>query len=38
VQGEILRDGGPELAHTYQQAAPVDQLYAGLERYWSQRS
>jgi glyoxylase-like metal-dependent hydrolase (beta-lactamase superfamily II) len=38
VQEEILRDGGPELAQTYQQAAPVEQLYAGYERYWSQRS
>jgi glyoxylase-like metal-dependent hydrolase (beta-lactamase superfamily II) len=38
VQEEILRDGSPEQAQTYQQAAPVEQLYAGYERYWSQRS
>jgi glyoxylase-like metal-dependent hydrolase (beta-lactamase superfamily II) len=37
VQGEILRDGSPEQAATYQQAAPVEQLYAGYERYWSKR-
>jgi glyoxylase-like metal-dependent hydrolase (beta-lactamase superfamily II) len=38
VQGEILRDGSPEQAATYQQAAPVEQLYAGYERYWSKRA
>ena len=38
VQAEILRDGSPEQAETYQQAAPVEQLYAGYERYWSKRS
>ncbi len=38
VQEQILRGGGPELAQTYQQAAPVEQLYAGYERYWSQQS
>jgi glyoxylase-like metal-dependent hydrolase (beta-lactamase superfamily II) len=35
VQGEILRDGSPQQAAVYQQAAPVEQLYAGYERYWS---
>ena len=38
VQGEILRDGSAEQAATYEQAAPVQQLYAGYERYWSKRS
>ncbi len=38
VQGEILRQGSPEQAATYQQAAPVEQLYAGYERYWSKRA
>jgi hypothetical protein len=38
VQGEILRHGSPEQAATYQQAAPVEQLYAGYERYWSKRA
>lgn len=37
VREQIARDGSPELAATYQQAAPVDQLYAGYERYWSKR-
>jgi glyoxylase-like metal-dependent hydrolase (beta-lactamase superfamily II) len=37
VQGEILRDGSPQQAASYQQAAPVEQLYAGYERYWSKR-
>ena len=34
---EIRRDAGPEVAATYQQAAPAEQLYAGLERYWRKR-
>ncbi len=38
VQGKILRDGSPEQAVLYQQAAPVEQLYAGYERYWSKRA
>jgi glyoxylase-like metal-dependent hydrolase (beta-lactamase superfamily II) len=38
VQGEILRHGSPAQAATYQQAAPVEQLYAGYERYWSKRA
>ncbi|HET9103948.1 MAG TPA: MBL fold metallo-hydrolase [Solirubrobacteraceae bacterium] len=38
VRAEILRDGSPEQAETYQQAAPVEQLYAGYERYWAKRS
>jgi glyoxylase-like metal-dependent hydrolase (beta-lactamase superfamily II) len=38
VQGEILRHGSPEQAAIYQQAAPVEQLYAGYERYWSKRA
>ena len=29
VQAEIRRDGSPEQAATYQQAAPAEQLYAG---------
>jgi len=37
VQEQILRDGSPEQAATYQQAAPVEQLYAGYDRYWSKR-
>ncbi len=38
VREQIQRDGGPELAATYFQAAPVEQLYAGYERYWSKQA
>jgi glyoxylase-like metal-dependent hydrolase (beta-lactamase superfamily II) len=38
VQEQVTRDGGPALAITYQQAAPAEQLYAGLKRYWSKRA
>jgi glyoxylase-like metal-dependent hydrolase (beta-lactamase superfamily II) len=38
VQEQVRRDGGSELALAYQQAAPAEQLYAGLKRYWKKRS
>ncbi len=38
IQEQIQRGGGPELAATYQQAAPAEQLYAGYERYWRKRA
>jgi glyoxylase-like metal-dependent hydrolase (beta-lactamase superfamily II) len=38
TQGQIAREGGPELALAYQQAAPAEQLYAGLQRYWRKRA
>ena len=38
VQGEIRRHGDAHQAATYQQAAPVEQLYAGYERYWIRRA
>ena len=38
VQAQILREGGPDLTLTYEQAAPIEQLYAGYERYWSKRA
>ncbi len=38
IQEQIRRDAGAELALTYQQAAPAEQLYAGLQRYWQKRS
>jgi glyoxylase-like metal-dependent hydrolase (beta-lactamase superfamily II) len=38
VTDEIARDAGPDLLAAYTQAAPPEQLYAGLERYWSKRS
>jgi glyoxylase-like metal-dependent hydrolase (beta-lactamase superfamily II) len=37
VQAEIVQSAGSELLATYTQAAPPEQLYAGLERYWSKR-
>ena len=37
VQAQIRRNGSAEQSATYQQAAPAEQLYAGYERYWSQR-
>jgi glyoxylase-like metal-dependent hydrolase (beta-lactamase superfamily II) len=38
VQKEILRDGSPEQAATYEQAAPIEQLFAGYERYWAKKT
>jgi glyoxylase-like metal-dependent hydrolase (beta-lactamase superfamily II) len=38
VQAEIDQRAGPELAATYAQAAPLEQLYAGLKRYWRKRA
>jgi DivIVA domain-containing protein len=38
INEEIERDAGAELLAAYNQAAPPEQLYAGLERYWSNRS
>ena len=38
VRDEIAREGTREQAAQYEQAAPVAQLYAGYERYWSKRS
>jgi glyoxylase-like metal-dependent hydrolase (beta-lactamase superfamily II) len=37
VHGQIHRDGGDDLSGAYQQAAPAEQLYAGLKRYWRKR-
>jgi glyoxylase-like metal-dependent hydrolase (beta-lactamase superfamily II) len=37
VQAQIRREGGDALAAAYQQAAPAEQLYAGLRRYWDKR-
>lgn len=34
---EVAENAGDELALTYRQAAPPEQLYAGLERYWRKR-
>ena len=38
IKEQIERNGSPEQAATYQQAAPAEQLYAGYERYWRKRS
>jgi len=38
IEDEIERAAGPELMATYRQAAPPEQLYAGLERYWRKRA
>ncbi len=37
VTQEIEQDAGAELLGAYTQAAPPEQLYAGLERYWRKR-
>jgi hypothetical protein len=37
VTEEIEHDAGELLLPAYTQAAPPEQLYAGLERYWSKR-
>jgi glyoxylase-like metal-dependent hydrolase (beta-lactamase superfamily II) len=38
VSAEIEGSAGPEIAPAYTQAAPPEQLYAGLERYLRKRS
>ncbi len=37
VEGEIERGSAPEYREAYKQAAPPEQIYAGLERYWRKR-
>jgi glyoxylase-like metal-dependent hydrolase (beta-lactamase superfamily II) len=38
ITEEIERDAGADLLPAYTQAAPPEQLYAGLERYWRTRA
>jgi len=38
IREEVARAAPPELRQAYEQAAPPDQLYAGLERYWQKRA
>ncbi len=38
IRSEVEADAGPEVAAAYMQAAPPDQLYAGLSRYWRKRA
>jgi predicted metal-dependent phosphoesterase TrpH len=35
---EIERGAEPDAHEAYTQAAPLDQVYAGLERYWRKRA
>ena len=37
VRDEVTRGAGGDLVDTYAQAAPPEQLYAGLEHYWRKR-
>jgi glyoxylase-like metal-dependent hydrolase (beta-lactamase superfamily II) len=37
IRAEIEQSTGAELAARYEQAAPPEQLFAGLERYWRKR-
>jgi glyoxylase-like metal-dependent hydrolase (beta-lactamase superfamily II) len=38
LEATVADEAGPELVPNYRQAAPADQLYAGLRRYWEKRS
>jgi glyoxylase-like metal-dependent hydrolase (beta-lactamase superfamily II) len=38
VRAEVAARVDPETAAAYEQAAPPEQLYAGLERYWRKRA
>jgi hypothetical protein len=38
MQQEIERGAEPGAVPAYAQAAPPEQLYAGLERYWRKRA
>lgn len=38
IRSEIEADAGAEVADAYLQAAPPEQLYAGLSRYWRKRA
>jgi glyoxylase-like metal-dependent hydrolase (beta-lactamase superfamily II) len=37
IEEEIAAGAGPEIRPNYAQAAPPDQMYLGLERYWRKR-
>ena len=37
VRAEIVRGGGADLLAEYADAAPPEQTYAGMERYWNKR-
>jgi hypothetical protein len=38
IEAEIEADAGRDVAAAYVQAAPPQQLYAGLSRYWRKRA
>lgn len=38
IRSEIASSGGPALAAAYAQAAPADQMFMGLDRYWRKRA
>jgi len=38
VREDVARGADPSLLRAYEQAAPPDQLYLGLERYWKKRA
>jgi glyoxylase-like metal-dependent hydrolase (beta-lactamase superfamily II) len=38
IHEEIAAGSGPDAAGAYEEAAPADQLYMGLERYWRKRA
>jgi glyoxylase-like metal-dependent hydrolase (beta-lactamase superfamily II) len=38
IQAEIAERAAPEIRRAYTQAAPPEQLYQGLERYWRKRA
>jgi glyoxylase-like metal-dependent hydrolase (beta-lactamase superfamily II) len=38
IREEIRSDAEPDVAAAYEEAAPADQLYMGLERYWRKRA
>jgi glyoxylase-like metal-dependent hydrolase (beta-lactamase superfamily II) len=38
IEQQVQRSAGPETALAYMQAAPPEQMYAGLDRYWRRRA
>ena len=38
LEGQIVREAGPELVPMFRQAAPADQMYKGMERYLRKRA
>ena len=38
IRSEITRQAAPDLSSVYDQASPVEHLYAGYKRYWTKRA